>query len=59
MILVGEVPGFDFKLSSKLLQTIVFSQRPFELVVSLQKDCAVVNAGHVLEEFGVKYKKFN
>jgi len=53
-IFVREIAGSDFKLPTKLLQTVVFSQSSFELVVSLQKDCAVVDTGHVLEKSGVE-----
>ena len=41
-ILVGVVSGFNIKLSAKLLQHIVFRKRPFELIIALQEDGAVV-----------------
>ena len=40
-----------------MLQYIVFSERPLELVISLQKNCAVVNARHVFEQAGIEQKE--
>ena len=47
----------NLKLTAKLLQDIVFSQRSLELIVALQEDCTVVDASHVLEQSGVEYKE--
>lgn len=57
LVFVGKISGSYLKLSAKLLQDIVFSQRPFELVVCLQENCTVVNAGHVFQKTGVEYKE--
>ena len=57
IILVGKVMRLNFKLTAKLLQDIVFGQRTFELIVGLQKNCAVVDTRHVLEQSGVKYEE--
>ena len=56
-IFVTIVSRFHRKLSSELLQDIVFRERPLELVISLQKNCAVVNARHVLEQAGIKQEE--
>lgn len=56
-VFVRIVSWFHCKLSSELLQDIVFRERPLELVISLQKNCAVVNARHVLEQAGIKQEE--
>ena len=51
---IGVISGGHFKLSLKLLQNIVLRQWAFELIVCFQKDCAIINACHMLEQSGVK-----
>ena len=56
-VFVRIVSWFHCKLSSELLQDVVLRERPLELVISLQKNCAVVNARHVLEQAGIKQEE--
>lgn len=56
-VLIREIARLNFKLTAKLLQNIVFSQRSLERIIALQKDSSVVYASHVLEQSGVEYKE--
>ena len=58
IVLVCKIAWLNLKLTAKLLQNIVFGQGTLELIISLQEDCAVVYACHVLEQSGVKNKEF-
>ena len=58
-IFVRIVARLNLELPTKLLQDIVFSKRSFELIVSFQKNCTVIDACHVLEKAGIKYKQLN
>ena len=54
---VRVIARLHVKLTAKLLQHIVFSERPLELIVGFQQNGAVVNACHVLEQPGIKEKQ--
>lgn len=52
-----KVERLNLELPTKLLQDIVFSKKSFELIVSFQKNCTVIDARHVLEKAGIKDKQ--
>ena len=56
-VFIRVVSWLHRKLPAKLLQEIVLRERPLELVISLQKDRAVVNARHVFEQAGIKQEE--
>lgn len=57
VVLAGEVSRLDVKLTAKLLQKVVFRQRALELIVGLQEDGAVIDAGHVFQKARVEEKE--